>query len=228
MDRRTAVAAAGTIVIVAVLALAASSDSVRVWSNPPSANGPAPTVSRSPNTIEVPADTVAPDEEVAPPWGGSLLPYIGVAVLLLVLVLIVRMFSAWDRRQRWRQLARRRRLRQALPEIVETDLVVDRAAADEALATGVPRNAIVACWMQLERDASAAGLRRAPAETSLEFVERVVAASSVDPGPIRELAGLYREARFSQHEMGEADRERARVTLRQVVDAMRSSVVAPA
>lgn len=126
-----------------------------------------------------------------------------------------------------RRGVRERSLRQvtALPEVPERELAVDVEAARVALVGGSPRNAIVACWMQLERDAAAAGLPREAAETSAEYVERVVAASSVDPAPIRELAVLYREARFSRHELRDDHRTRALAALNRVEAVLRSSVV---
>jgi hypothetical protein len=44
--------------------------------------------------------------------------------------------------------------------VAERELAVDVEAARVALAAGSPRNAIVACWMQLERDAAAASAWR--------------------------------------------------------------------
>ncbi|MGA9276194.1 DUF4129 domain-containing protein, partial [Ilumatobacter sp.] len=82
-----------------------------------------------------------------------------------------------------------------------------------ALLDGAPRNAIVRCWMQLERDVAAAGLRRDPADTSLEFTERVLARYAVDSSAIEELAARYREARFSDHELVEDDRQAALMAL---------------
>jgi hypothetical protein len=121
---------------------------------------------------------------------------------------------------------RERSVRQhtALPEIDERELAVEFDAARTALAGGSPRNAIVACWMQLERDAAEAGLPRDAAETSAEYVERVVAASSLDPAPIGELAALYREARFSRHDLRDDHRARALAALNRVEDVLRPSV----
>lgn len=116
----------------------------------------------------------------------------------------------------------------ALPDEPAPELAVDTDAARRALAGGTPRNAIVACWMQLERDAAAAGIPRAAAETSTEYVERVVAASSVDPGPIGSLAALYREARFSDHALGDSHRALALVALNRVEAVLRHSVEVPA
>uniref|UniRef100_UPI0033655E49 DUF4129 domain-containing protein n=1 Tax=Intrasporangium sp. TaxID=1925024 RepID=UPI0033655E49 len=79
----------------------------------------------------------------------------------------------------------------------------------EALERGAPRNAIVAAWVALEDAAGAAGLPRHPAETSTEYVVRVLRVWDVDPRSLAELAGLYREARFSTHPLAEDHRRRA-------------------
>jgi hypothetical protein len=59
------------------------------------------------------------------------------------------------------------------------------------------------------------------AETPAEYVQRVVVAASIDPAPIRELAGLYREARFSLHKLGDQDRDRALDALHRVEASLR-------
>lgn len=91
-----------------------------------------------------------------------------------------------------------------------------RAAADEQLAAlevGDPRNAIVACWHSLERLFEEAGAARQPWETSTEFTVRVLREIDADPDGVRRLAALYREARFSEHPIGEEQREQARSAL---------------
>jgi hypothetical protein len=115
-----------------------------------------------------------------------------------------------------------------LPDVDDVLVSVDGVAARRALAEGTPRNAIVACWMQLERDAGAAGLARRESETSAEYVERVVEASSVDPEPIRDLSALFREARFSNHALDEGHRQRAVEALGRVEAALRISEQATA
>ena len=116
----------------------------------------------------------------------------------------------------------RRRARSAkvdvtvLPEIERADIALDIESQLSALAHGEPRNAIVACWLQLEDDVARAGLPRRASETSAEFTVRVLASYSLDPAPVADLAALYREARFSEHPMEQADRDRALVALRQI------------
>lgn len=116
---------------------------------------------------------------------------------------------------------------EALPEVAERDLDLDVEAARTALSAGAPRNAIVACWMQLEGDATRAGLPRLVAETSAEYTERVVASSSVDAAPIGELAALYREARFSGHSLSDEHRNRALSALQQVERALGDQLEVP-
>jgi hypothetical protein len=86
------------------------------------------------------------------------------------------------------------------------------------LETGEPRNAIVAAWLDLERAAAATGLPRLPAETSTEYTSRVIGVWPVDADRLADLAALYREARFSVHELGEDHRQRAITDLRMLVD----------
>lgn len=85
-----------------------------------------------------------------------------------------------------------------------------------ALGTGAPRNAIVAAWVGLELAASASGLPRQPAETTSEYVTRVLGVWKVDAVSLDELASLYREARFSTHPLSEEHRARAIAALRRV------------
>ena len=147
--------------------------------------------------------------------------------VLIVLAAVASLASIGrSARPHWRRRVRQRRDREigALPELAEHEVTVDVHAARVALAAGEPRNAIIACWMQLERDAASAGLARAEAETSAEYAERVVALSSVDPIPIRELAALYREARFSRHDLTDDHRARASTALNRVAAALRRGV----
>jgi hypothetical protein len=96
----------------------------------------------------------------------------------------------------------------ALPAVAET--VGDaEEELQETLLRGSPRNAIVMCWIRLEQAIAAAGLAPRSSETSLEFTTRVLAAMTVDDASIQRLGALYREARFSRHELGEPHRRLA-------------------
>lgn len=225
MDRRL-VAGIATTVAMVLLVLAASSGPVRLWVVPPLEVRP-PTIDNTAGPLVTVAPPVTvPPEGAAGHWGDTLLQLVGVALLGLLVAMIrwVVKGEMWPTLRRSGARRRRGPRISALPEIPERELAVDVDAARAALAGGTPRNAIVACWMQLERDVADAGLPRHAAETSAEYVERVVAASSVEPRPIRELAALYREARFSRHELGDDHRARALAALNSVEAALRSSV----
>ncbi|MDQ4055270.1 MAG: DUF4129 domain-containing protein [Actinomycetota bacterium] len=96
----------------------------------------------------------------------------------------------------------------ATEHVVEA-IVSDAGEQRAALLEGAPRNAIVACWHRFEIQASSAGLAREPWETSSEFTLRLFDLVSAEPRAVGELAALYREARFSDHELGEEARVRA-------------------
>jgi hypothetical protein len=86
----------------------------------------------------------------------------------------------------------------------------------EILAGTDVRNAVVGCWVRLEEAAGEAGVVRGPAETSTELVVRFLHVLDVDPRPVGRLAGLYHEARFSTHPLGDAERDEARGCLERI------------
>lgn len=87
---------------------------------------------------------------------------------------------------------------------------------------GSARNAIVRCWLDLEDAVTDAGFPRDPALTSLELTQQVMARYAVDPDSIRTLAGLFREARFSAHDLTESHRVSAIDALQTLQDQLRS------
>lgn len=126
---------------------------------------------------------------------------IALTLLLAVVVLAIRVI--------------RRRRRAALPESAreapDRALLTDRRAARQArmVREGSPREAIIATWLDLERLVATAGVPRRPSETSSELVVRVLDDREVPAAALTDLAALFREARFSTHELTEALRERA-------------------
>lgn len=82
---------------------------------------------------------------------------------------------------------------------------------------GTPRNAIVACWMELDQTCRETGLARSPAETSTEFTARVLSHYAVAADAVDTLATLYREARFSEHTLSERHRQQAVAALEQIL-----------
>lgn len=67
----------------------------------------------------------------------------------------------------------------------------------ESAPTGEASNAVVACWVELERVAEAAGQPRARAQTPTEFTAMLLAELSRDQQAVDTLLGLYHQARFS-------------------------------
>jgi hypothetical protein len=95
--------------------------------------------------------------------------------------------------------------------------------AQEQLAVlheGAPRNAIVACWMGLQAATLRAGMPTIVSETAEEYLLRAIRSLSLDPAAMGELAGLYREARFSEHVVDETQRQRAAAALRVLADQL--------
>jgi hypothetical protein len=84
---------------------------------------------------------------------------------------------------------------------------------------------VVACWVQLERAAADAGTHRAAPETASELVGRLIDRHPVSSGPLLRLADLYREARYSRHELPESARAEARAALEQLQTQIVSSPV---
>lgn len=108
------------------------------------------------------------------------------------------------------------------PSGLEEAIATTVAEQQRGLAEGTPRNAIVACWHRFEDLARRAGVPPEPWETPAEFTERALADLGADPHALAWLAGLYREARFSEHPLTEADRASARAALEDVLGGMRT------
>lgn len=150
---------------------------------------------------EDPAEDTEETQAADPAQVWRVLGGIALTLLLAVVVLAIRVI--------------RRRRRAAPPESAreapDRALLTDRRAARQArmLREGSPREAIIATWLDLERLVATAGVPRRPSETSSELVVRVLDDREVPAAALTDLAALFREARFSTHELTEALRERA-------------------
>ena len=210
MSRRGTVAAAAAGVVVAVaLVVAATGPSVPVLSRPVTTVS----ISELPTTTVLPsASPVSPVtswKDVPPstpsPLWGLLIQVVLALVAIGVLAVLAQIVIAVLRRPK---VVRHDEPVFEAPAVPEELLAGARAGIDLLLG-GEPRNAIVAAWLRLETSAAATGLPRDPAETSTEYTARVIGAWAVDRERLADLAALYREARFSVHELGEAHRDRA-------------------
>jgi hypothetical protein len=147
-------------------------------------------------------------------WLGTLIAWVIVVTVCLAAFLAARYL--W--RNRWRAPAK--------PVDVDFDVLPEEAVAEAlredaagqlaAVRHGSPGDGIVRCWLRLQEAITGAGLPPRPSETSAEFTVRVLRALDIDPRAIGTLAGLYREARFSEHELDESARAAAVAALEQL------------
>jgi hypothetical protein len=184
--------------------------------------GPRVTVSESP-AIEgqESGDPQEDSGERSSSWVSAVVAIVvgAVALTLLVAVVLV-LFSVVTGLPRFG----RRRRADPEDEPVELDPVIavsgsmlaDAATQEAVLVGGTPRNGIVECWHRFEVQAGRAGLERRAWETSSEFTLRLLDLVEADTEAVARLSALYREARFSEHDLGEPEREAALAALRQV------------
>jgi hypothetical protein len=216
MDRRGWFTAGAAALGLAVVALVASSEPVKMF--------------HEPTTTEFPEFDLEPAPLPGDGFDGSPAPNEGFNVPLLtpgleraaivVLLLLLASYIVYRARRWFTELE---------PEDPQFDVLPDvRAALADAaeaqrqeLLSGSPRNAIVACWVRLEDVIEQAGLPRNRAETSTELTTRVLSTYVVDRSAIDTLAALYREARFSVHELEEAHRQQAIAALDELYAQLR-------
>lgn len=144
-------------------------------------------------------------------WLGDLITW--AIVLAVAFIALIGLRWAWE--NRWRPPDPAPEVEfEALPvrQLAER-LTEDAAARRAAIAEGDPRNGIVRCWIMLQDSIAEAGVPSRPSETSAEFTVRVLHELDLDPRAIEQLARLYREARFSTHQLGEDARARATAAL---------------
>jgi hypothetical protein len=223
-DDRAAVAAGGpgrfgwllaglAVVLVTVLAALGARSGPWVPATPAAT---APTVAGPPALPQTglpPAVTQSAAPTPSPmPVDSGVLAYVVVAgVLLLVVAGVALLLTGLLHRPVWRRR----------PPAAEG---VPLAAADQA-ATALPgavqraldavedpdaREAVVQAWLLLGRAAAASGTAPRPVETAAEYARRLAAERHLPAGAVGALAELYREARFSTHEVRPEQRDRAR------------------
>ncbi len=230
----TAVVAVGGVLLTAVLVTWAASIG-------PSGvlTGPGPSVERTIEATETPSEEptgvepdLAEDLREGGPEPHPLLGYVALG-LMVAGILFVAALAYRAARRAWAEHVARRRPpvvadEQAFDVLSAPDRVareVERDAEEQraVLLGGTPRNGVVQCWHRFEQQAAAAGLARRPAETSAEFTLRMLDLVDADAHAVGVLADLYREARFSRHELGEDARAEAVAALDVVHAGLRRS-----
>jgi hypothetical protein len=216
VKRRWWVAAAAVLGLV-VLAWAATAGTEPLWHEADPVARPGPASERAEQTVDSGPPIQSRSAASDTPWdlGWLVAAFAWAALAGLLALLLLALVRAWRRRPQRQRIEPGTAA--ALPTVAET---VNDAEAElqEVLLRGSPRNAIVRCWVRLEQAVAAAGIAPRPSETSLEFTTRVLAAMTVDDGSLRRLGALYREARFSRHELGEPQRRAAIESLTELLE----------
>lgn len=211
--RRTTLVAIGCgAAALGVLTVVASSGPVGFVTTSPPGSGPPPTLPPPPSATTTTAPPNPRATGFMDPSSIPSLPGWVVVILQSLLIVVVLLAGLWLLRTAWRNLPRYRSRVQEEPQIITLpdlpeELTRSAAARMALLQDGTPRNAIVACWLDLEDAAGAVGLPRRASETSAEYTTRVLKTWDLAPDALGSLAALYREARFSRHELTEAHRE---------------------
>jgi Domain of unknown function (DUF4129) len=168
---------------------------------------PPPSTLVSPSTVQAPTPPDQPGVVPLVVTGVALAAMVGIAVAQLV-------------------AERRRRRPPPTPAERLVELVDD--TLDDLERDPDPRRAVIAAWARMERGLAAAGLPRHPAEAPFEYATRVLEAALARPVSVHRLTGLFERAKFSQHPVGQADREEAIAALRAVRRELAEAVEAAA
>lgn len=210
---------------VLLFAIVATSDPVPVAERAPSLPFSLPEIDLDDEapTTTLPAGASS-DEATTPPgwklitWGFEHLVLAGLAVAIVALLV-----QGWRKRPRLVWHRREPPPVHVVLEEVADQLVEDAEEQRAALRRGSARNAIVECWLRLEAAIAAAGVELDPALTPTELTTNVLDRFEIDAGAADRLASLYREARFSTHELGERHRTAALDALDHIHDGLRRS-----
>lgn len=136
-----------------------------------------------------------------------------VAIVIAVLFAIVLATAQTLRQQR---AARRRSLAEALAAALEDTLDDLRRERDA-------RRAVIAAYARMERLLAASGVRREPSEAPHEYLARVLLELDAGAAPVARLTQLFELAKFSDHEIGTAPKERAIDALEEIRDGLRAA-----
>lgn len=106
-----------------------------------------------------------------------------------------------------------------LPRDDQTLQELAAPAIDELLAERDPRKAVVAAYASMVASFGTMGVRRRPSETPFEHLSRALHELGAPSRPSERLTSLFEEARFSEHSMGQGDRQEALSALEEISSA---------
>lgn len=224
LRRRIGGTFAGALLVIC-LGTASVAGPVRVWTTPPPGATTQPTGSKGFDTA--PEPTPRPERgERTRLVGGETLARVVILLLALLALFALREVGPSLTRQLTglRKPTRDTDTWKQLPNVELSTEHVDVIAARRLLEGGGPRNAIIRCWIQVQDDLTSVGFRPFESETPSEYVARLVEDESLEFAPIVELAALYTEARFSDHNMTEAHRERAAAVLNRITSRQHAAM----
>jgi Domain of unknown function (DUF4129) len=137
------------------------------------------------------------------------------ASLTVVGGLVILLLRSWAARER-PLVVEKRAPDQLTPRAVAGDVVaaVDAGLAELSDVDSDPRRAVIACWVRLEHAAAVAGTHRHVGDSPTDLVTRLLAAHQVSRPVLDGFAGVYREARYATHPIGERSRQTALTALR--------------
>ncbi len=140
----------------------------------------------------------APPQQVAgSPWG--LILFAGAIFVAIALLSYVRGRASADE----------------APDVTGIIASVDAAISDLELG-GDPRTVVIAAYTKMEISLAGAGVPRRRHEAPFEYLERSLRRLEVDAEAIVALTGLFEEARFSTHVIGESMAAEAIAALREI------------
>ena len=151
-------------------------------------------------------DLDRPDRRRSPEFEWPLVVAVGVGLLIGAGILAFR---------RPRRHPEREELAQALAEELD-DTIDDLRRERDA------RRAVIAAYARMERILGAHGVPRRPSEAPIEYLERVLLELEAGERPVATLTGLFQEAKFSEHELDLAARDRAVDALVEIRDDLRT------
>jgi hypothetical protein len=137
------------------------------------------------------------------------------AILVGAFFVAIVVLAAWAKAH---ERVRSERAREAAEEVAAAlgDSVDDLRSEPDA------RRAIIAAYARMERALGAVGIRRQPAEAPLEYLARALEGLRASGASVQRLTELFRVAKFSDHELGAADKERAIEALLTIRDELRA------
>ncbi|HEV2871625.1 MAG TPA: DUF4129 domain-containing protein [Actinomycetota bacterium] len=166
---------------------------------------------------QVPTTTIPSVTTLEAPGGptpeSGVVPLIVAGVALAAMIAIVVAQLAADRRRRRPPKTPGERLVELLDDTLED---LEREPD--------PRRAVIGAWARMEAGLAAAGLPRHPSEAPFEYAARVLESALARPDSVHRLTGLFERAKFSHHDIGQADRDQAIAALRAVRQELAEAV----